>query len=284
MASPVSIVIPAYNEEKVIGRCLRSLLAGAEPDELEVVVAVNGTTDRTAEIARSFGPMVRVVETKTASKIAALNLGDEHARYFPRFYVDADIVLDIRAIREVAQVLRDGPALAAAPRLEMDLTDRPWAVRAYYDVWTRMPYYDDGMIGSGVYALSEAGRARWGKFPDVIGDDYYVWLHFAPGERVTVKTCSFRVRPPNSVEGMIKIFTRVRAGNAEINTKYPELAQRGVPQYRESALRVLSDPSLWPKVPVYAAIVSFSKLKGAERARKKGAEVAWTPEQSSREG
>ena len=107
MASPVSIVIPAYNEEKVIGRCLRSLLAGAEPDELEVVVAVNGTTDRTAEIARSFGPMVRVVETKTASKIAALNLGVS-------FWLAFRVALRSRGIQ-----LRERDRIAAALRARL---------------------------------------------------------------------------------------------------------------------------------------------------------------------
>ena len=58
-----SVVIPAHNEEAVLGRCLRVLLAGSTPGELDVVVVANACTDRTAEIAREAG--VRVVETST---------------------------------------------------------------------------------------------------------------------------------------------------------------------------------------------------------------------------
>ena len=45
-----SVVIPAHNEEAGIERTLRGVLADAVPD-LEIVVVVNATTDRTAEIA-----------------------------------------------------------------------------------------------------------------------------------------------------------------------------------------------------------------------------------------
>ena len=48
----VSFVIPAHNEEAVIGRCLTALLAGARRDELDIIVVCNGCTDRTAEVAR----------------------------------------------------------------------------------------------------------------------------------------------------------------------------------------------------------------------------------------
>src|SRR4051794_10857255 len=50
-----SIVIPAHNEEAVLARCLRVLLAGSQPGELDVIVVANACTDRTAEIAREAG-------------------------------------------------------------------------------------------------------------------------------------------------------------------------------------------------------------------------------------
>ena len=44
---PVSVVIPAHNEETVIGRCLAALFAGAGEGELDVVVVCNGCRDGT---------------------------------------------------------------------------------------------------------------------------------------------------------------------------------------------------------------------------------------------
>ena len=67
------------------------------------MVACNGCTDRTADIARDRG--ARVVEVAGPSKIAALDAGDAAAVGFPRFYVDADVVLTGRAVLDVAAAL-----------------------------------------------------------------------------------------------------------------------------------------------------------------------------------
>ena len=62
LAPKFSVIIPAHNEEKVLGRCLDALLADSRPGEMEIVVAANGCTDRTVEIARGYCNPVRVVE------------------------------------------------------------------------------------------------------------------------------------------------------------------------------------------------------------------------------
>jgi glycosyltransferase involved in cell wall biosynthesis len=54
----ISVVIPAYNEEKYIGRCLESVRDQTYNGPLEIVVVDNNCTDRTAEIARSMGATV----------------------------------------------------------------------------------------------------------------------------------------------------------------------------------------------------------------------------------
>ncbi|MYT19449.1 glycosyltransferase, partial [Streptomyces sp. SID7760] len=79
-----SIVIPAHNEGRVIGRLLDALLADAPASGPDIVVVCNGCTDDTAAVAGARGPRVRVVEIPTPSKHTALRVGDEHARGFPR--------------------------------------------------------------------------------------------------------------------------------------------------------------------------------------------------------
>jgi glycosyltransferase involved in cell wall biosynthesis len=56
----LSFVIPAYNEEKRIARCLEGILRNPSPDLLEILVIDNACTDKTAEIASKF-PFVRVI-------------------------------------------------------------------------------------------------------------------------------------------------------------------------------------------------------------------------------
>src|ERR1700736_3335542 len=103
-----SVVIAARNEEAVIGRCLRALLAAAAPGELEVIVVCNGCSDGTSSVVGAAYPTVKVVELPVASKVAALNAGDDVAQAFPRFYVDADVELTTESLRAVAQVLTTG--------------------------------------------------------------------------------------------------------------------------------------------------------------------------------
>ncbi len=51
-----SIVVPAFNEEKYIRDCLRSLMSQEHPGfEYEVIVVDDGSTDRTGAIARRYG-------------------------------------------------------------------------------------------------------------------------------------------------------------------------------------------------------------------------------------
>ena len=56
----ISVVIPAHNEEKYIGRCLASINSQliSEDVQVEVVVVLNRCTDRTEDVAKSYGACV----------------------------------------------------------------------------------------------------------------------------------------------------------------------------------------------------------------------------------
>ncbi len=73
----VSFVIPAYNEERMIGRCLETVLAeiSRTPDvEVEVVVVNNASTDATREVVVAYQG-VRVVDEPTKGLVAARHAG-----------------------------------------------------------------------------------------------------------------------------------------------------------------------------------------------------------------
>ena len=121
---------PCPQRRPVIARGLRAIVTGADPGALEIIMACKGCTDRKSEVARDFGPPVCVIEVDRASKIAALNAAEELATGFPRFYVDADVVLDIESIRAMAAVPERGDAHFAKPSVQMNLSKATWAVRA----------------------------------------------------------------------------------------------------------------------------------------------------------
>jgi glycosyltransferase involved in cell wall biosynthesis len=279
----ISIVIPAHNEETVLARSLDALVQGARTGELEIVVVCNGCTDGTAEVAQGYGDPVRVLEIPQASKTDALNLGDVAVSSFPRFYVDADVILPLASARRIAARLSERDALAAAPVMGLDLRDSSVAVRAYYRIWVRLPYVREGMVGVGVYALSEEGRRRFGEFPDVIADDGYVRLLFDARERIRVDDAPVHVHAPQSVSDLVSIKTRSRLGLYQLAGRFPDLFARGrtAKSYGNAMRGIVQRPWLWPAAAVYATVV----LETRRRARAQLASVGdyvWARDQSSR--
>ncbi len=275
-----SIVVPAHDEEAVIGRLLDSLAEGLDGARLDVVVACNGCTDRTADIARDRG--ARVVEVAEPSKIAALDAGDAAAVGFPRFYVDADVVLTGRAVLDVAAALAEPGVLAGAPPIRVDSAGRSWAVRGFYAVWDALPYFEDAPIGSGVYAMSEAGRARFDHFPDVIADDLFARNLFRRSERRVPDTDPFVVQAPWSVRALVRRRVRIYAGNMQI-AAHPELGRLpGGQEPSEPWWRaVLRRPSLVPAAVPYLAVNTVAKLQ-ARRLVRSARPVAWGRDDTTR--
>ncbi len=277
-----SIVIPAYNEGSVIERCLSSVLEGAAAGELEIAVVCNGCTDDTAERARRFGDRVLVVETPVGSKIGALNLGDDHVTSFPRFYLDADVRLDAAAIREVAALLGDdSPIVVAAPRAVVAYEDRPALVRAFYRVWTSLPYFNEDMIGAGVYAFSRRGRERFGRFPDIIADDELARLIAAPHERRAARGATFTIYPPRTLRGVLAINTRARAGMYELREKLPETRGHGNTSPGRTLRTIARTPRLWPSAPVYLGVMAAASVLARRKLRLRR-EKQWERDETSR--
>jgi glycosyltransferase involved in cell wall biosynthesis len=278
----ISVIIPAHNEANVIARCLSAILEGAAPGEVQVVVACNGCTDETANIARGFGDAVQVIETPVASKSEALNLADRAASGFPRFYVDADVVFPHDAMVKVADVLRQGKVLAAAPAVKFEVTDRPWTVRAFYGVCSLLPYMRADMIGTGVYAFSEAGRKRFESFPRLTADDAFARLNFSREERQTVDSCFSTVSVPHSLASLVEIKTRSHFGNYELRQHYPQLWKNEEPNHRSAIGRLFLKPWLWPALAVYVYVKVMARAR-THWKYKLGDHRLWERDESSRQ-
>lgn len=209
-----SVVIPAHNESAAIRRCLDALFAGVAPGELEIVVVCNGCADDTAALARSSGHPVRVIELETASKPAALRVGDEVAQALPRIYLDADVVLHGSAARLVLERLHAG-AVAARPPIRYATSASSAPVRSYYRARSQVPALLGSLWGAGVYGLSEAGRSRFDVFPDIVADDLWVDRHFTPGEIEIVECAPVVVAAPRRARDLLRVLRRTYRGKAE---------------------------------------------------------------------
>ena len=101
----VSVLIAAYNEEKVIARTINTLLQSRYP-VLEFLVVDDGSTDATAdEVARvaRLDPRVRLIQQANGGKASALNNGLVQARGDIVFTVDADTIVTPEAVGYLAR-------------------------------------------------------------------------------------------------------------------------------------------------------------------------------------
>lgn len=262
-----------------MGRLLSGLLAEADPGEFDVVVVANGCSDSTAEVAGAFTD-VRVVETAVAAKSAALRLGDDTARSFPRLYVDADVELSTAGVRLLGAAVSRPGILAAGPVRVVPLGDATWPVRWYYDVWQRLPVVRDELFGRGVVAVSEQGHARLADWADVMADDLMVAMSFQPHERTVVPDARVVIRPPRTYADLMRRRVRAMTGNARL-AAMPSGA-RSAPRtgMRELARLAVGRPGLAPKVVVFAVTAVVSRRRAREAVRR--GDRTWLRDESSR--
>lgn len=104
----VSFVVPAYDEEQLLGRTLLALEAAASAlgQPFEVVVADDDSTDRTAAIAREHG--ARVVPVTHRQIAATRNAGARAATGDLLVFLDADTVVTAAALRAAVAAMRRG--------------------------------------------------------------------------------------------------------------------------------------------------------------------------------
>jgi len=111
-----SLIIPAYNEERLLGRLLDSVDAARATygggDAVEVIVADNASTDRTAVIAATRGCRVIAVEKRVIA--AARNAGARAARGEFLAFVDADAQVHPDTFVEIDRALADPRVVAGA--------------------------------------------------------------------------------------------------------------------------------------------------------------------------
>ena len=96
-----TVVIPALNEEARLPQCLASVASQVPDFSVEVLVVDNGSTDRTAEVARAAG--VRVVSCARRGAVLARQMGLERARGEILVHLDADSLLPSSTLQLLAR-------------------------------------------------------------------------------------------------------------------------------------------------------------------------------------
>lgn len=135
----LSVVIPAYNEEKYIGGCLQSLIDKAGDDIYEIIVVDNASTDKTAEVAKSFKG-VRVVKEKRKGLTRARQAGLLASKGDLVAYIDADTQVKDSWLHRVKREFEKNPRLVclSAPYSLYDVSK--WKRVLVWSYWNLLAY------------------------------------------------------------------------------------------------------------------------------------------------
>lgn len=259
------VIIPANNEAALIGGCLEAILASDwQGGGVQVIVAANGCSDDTVAQAQGFatafdrlGWQLEVLDLAKGGKLNALNLADAKVQAPIRVYLDADVTISRGLLWQLADALS-----SPAPRYasgKVNITAKSWLSRAYARIWRQVPFMSDCVPGCGVFAVNDAGRARWGAFPEIISDDTYVRLSFTPQERVGVQA-SFDWPIAEGFRNLVKVRRRQDVGVDEVAQKFPDLIENDdkpdFPLSRKLSMALRAPISF----AVYSGVALVSKL------------------------
>ena len=98
----LSVLVPAYNEEKVIARTIEGLLETDYPNK-EIIVIDDGSKDETLKIADRYKNQVKVLHKDNSGKASALNYGIAFAKGEIIVVVDADTIVGRNALKQLVK-------------------------------------------------------------------------------------------------------------------------------------------------------------------------------------
>ncbi len=159
----VSVVIPAFNEEKLLGACVEAVraafaAAGPAPD-YEIIVCNNNSSDKTAEIAAALG--AKVVFEPLNQMGAARNTGAAAAAGLWLIFLDADSVLSAATLRAALGLMRGGAAAGGGALIGF-FPDTPWWALVMTAVWNAVSRWFSLAAGSFMFCRADAFRAVGG--------------------------------------------------------------------------------------------------------------------------
>lgn len=264
----ISVILPACNEEGCILTCLEALARQDFRGKAEVIVAANGCHDTTCDQAENMRPTLDaagweliVLDLAQAGKPAALNAAGSMARGEILVYLDADVICAPQMMTALWQALDGAKPLYASGHLAV-APARSRITRHVARVWQRLPFMTTNVQGAGLFAVNRTGRARWGDFPDIISDDGFVRLSFAPDERIRVAAV-YHWPMAEGLTRLIRVRRRQDAGTKELRTIFPHM----VTNESKPALRLRDHWQVMMQGPIsYAVYVGFMLLVKAGRS------------------
>ena len=129
----LSIIIPAYNEEKYLPATLESVRSALTPfSDAELIVVDNASTDRTREIAINFGAKIIDETIHNIGKVR--NTGGNAAAGDILVFIDADTVVQNGVFQKIVEAMSDERCVGGSVEVEYEPVDRI-SVKMFMALW-----------------------------------------------------------------------------------------------------------------------------------------------------
>jgi len=131
----ISFIVPAYNEEAVLGATLDTLFSSARAlhEPFEVLVVNDASADRTADVAAARG--ARVLDVHCRQIAAVRNAGAREATGDIFIFLDADTLLPEATLRDALRAIREDGAVGGGGHVRFDART-PWHARMFAAAFT----------------------------------------------------------------------------------------------------------------------------------------------------
>jgi peptidoglycan/xylan/chitin deacetylase (PgdA/CDA1 family) len=130
----ISIVIPAYNEEKLLPQCLASLKAQDYGGKYELIVVNHASTDGTARVAQKYGARILICTDRSGSvgAICPRDVGAREAQGDIIIQADADTVYPVDWLTKIARVFESRPEVVGLSGRFIYKSPPSWARLEYF--------------------------------------------------------------------------------------------------------------------------------------------------------
>ncbi|MDR2117128.1 MAG: glycosyltransferase family 2 protein [Planctomycetaceae bacterium] len=195
----VSVIIPVYNREKYLEECIKSVTTQECDFPVEIIIADDGSTDKSKEVALSFGDSViwldKPVDCQTQGCGSTRNRGIEAAAYSMIAFLDSDDYFLPGHLQRCYNYLRNNPDISMVIdqlySQEGNNNKNKW-LRIYpeKDEVQFKTIFLDCYIPSNLVVLRKSLFDKVGGLYDVeaiLSEDYDLWLRaFEQGERMMI--------------------------------------------------------------------------------------------------
>jgi len=250
---PISIIVPAYNEEITIQKCVNTLLQLDYP-QYEIIIVDDGSTDHTLDLVQSFtNPRVKIISQPNQGKAHALNTGIQHVHNEFIVTVDADTTLHKDALRHIAKRFSTNHQLGAiAGNVKIDT--EPGLLNALqateYTLGINLIRKTQSMLGcvmivpGPIAALRKSAIEQAGDFSeDTFAEDFDITMQILKaGYKIQYEDHALAFTDaPKNLEDLLKQRRRWYRGMIQVLMKHRNMLLRS----KYGMAGIIGVPSLW---------------------------------------